>query len=78
MLSLRTAVPLAPALFLATSALGAQARDSLPPADSVFWVEPLLVTASRLPGAGARLGLTVTSRAVKPSDSPYVDRKSVV
>jgi vitamin B12 transporter len=49
----------------------AQARDSVPPADSVFSVEPLLVTASRLPGVGARLGLTVTSLDVRPSSGSY-------
>ena len=60
------------AVSLAPAWLGAQARDSVPPTDSVFSMEPLLVTASRLPGVGARLGLTVTSRAVRASDGPYV------
>lgn len=71
-MSQRIAAALCLALSVTASALGAQSRDSIPPADSVFSVEPLLVTASRLPGAGARLGLTVTSLAVRPSDGPYV------
>lgn len=73
--SLRLAL-LSAGLFLAGGAgraLSAQDRDSTAARpDTVFPLEALVVTATRLPGAGARLGLTVTSRTPRPSDSPYL------
>ncbi len=60
-------------LGIVSTPLGAQEPDSVPARpDTVFSVEPLVVTATRLAGSGARLGLTVTSRVLRTSDSPYV------